>query len=302
MRIVTEFPHAVREIEHVWIPLRRRLPARRAAVAARRAPRQRPVPAILEYIPYRKRDGTRERDEPMHRYFAGHGYAAVRVDLRGTGDSEGAAARRVPRRRSSDDALEVIALDRGASPGATGAVGMMGKSWGGFNALQVAARRPPELGAVITVCATDDRYADDAHYMGGCLLNENLIWGSVLFTLARAAARPGARRRGLARALARAARERAALPRALAAAPAARRLLAARLGVRGLSRAIQLPGLRRRRLGRRLHERGAAAARRPRRPRARGWSGRGRTSTRTTACPGRRSAFCRRRCAGGTTG
>ena len=57
---------------------------------------------------------------------------------------------------------------------------MMGKSWGGFNSLQVAALRPAALRAIITVCSTDDRYADDAHYMGGCLLNENLVWGSVL--------------------------------------------------------------------------------------------------------------------------
>jgi predicted acyl esterase len=59
---------------------------------------------------------------------------------------------------------------------------MMGISWGGFNALQVAALQPPALKAVITLCSTDDRYADDAHYMGGCLLNENLQWGSVLLT------------------------------------------------------------------------------------------------------------------------
>jgi putative CocE/NonD family hydrolase len=59
---------------------------------------------------------------------------------------------------------------------------MMGKSWGGFNSLQVAAHRPPQLKAIITVCSTDDRYADDVHYMGGCLLNENLTWGSVLMS------------------------------------------------------------------------------------------------------------------------
>ena len=55
-------------------------------------------------------------------------------------------------------------------------------SWSGFNALQVAPRQPPELKAIITLCSTDDRYADDAHYMGGCLLNENLPWCSVLLT------------------------------------------------------------------------------------------------------------------------
>ncbi len=57
---------------------------------------------------------------------------------------------------------------------------MMGKSWGGFNALQVAALRPPALTAIITVCSTDDRYADDIHYMGGCLLNDNLWWGTIM--------------------------------------------------------------------------------------------------------------------------
>jgi putative CocE/NonD family hydrolase len=58
---------------------------------------------------------------------------------------------------------------------------MFGTSWGGFNSLQVAAHAPAALKAIITVCAADDRYADDAHYMGGCLLNENLIWGTAFF-------------------------------------------------------------------------------------------------------------------------
>ena len=66
---------------------------------------------------------------------------------------------------------------------------MMGKSWGGFNALQIAALRPPALKAVITVCSTDDRYADDAHYMGGCLLNDNFGWGAAFFSH-RARCRP----------------------------------------------------------------------------------------------------------------
>ena len=141
----------------------------------------RPVPAVLEYIPYRKRDFTRGRDEPMHAYFAGHGYAAVRLDLRGSGDSDGVLQDEYLE-QEQDDAVEAIRWIA-AQPWCSGAVGMMGKSWGGFNALQVAARRPPELKAVITVCSTDDRYADDAHYMGGCHLSENLEWGSVFFAL-----------------------------------------------------------------------------------------------------------------------
>ena len=181
MRTVDTFPHTVRSIENVWIPLSDgvRLAARIWLPADADT---NPVPAILEYIPYRKRDFTRRRDEPMHRYFAGHGYAAVRVDLRDTGDSDGVLGDEYTQ-QEHDDALEVIAwLAR--QPWCTGAVGVMGISWGGFNALQIAACRPPALRAVLSLCSTDDRYADDAHYMGGCLLNENLLWGSVLMNFA----------------------------------------------------------------------------------------------------------------------
>ena len=45
---------------------------------------------------------------------------------------------------------------------------MMGISWGGFNSLQVAARRPPALAAIITACSTDDRYDNDVHYSAAC--------------------------------------------------------------------------------------------------------------------------------------
>ena len=177
--MVESFPRPVEEIENRWIPLSDgcRLAAR---IWLPEDARRVPVPAILEYLPYRKRDFTRARDEPMHRYFAGHGYAAVRVDLRGSGDSDGLLADEYTERELAD-AEEVIAWIA-AQPWCSGKLGMMGISWGGFNSLQVAARRPPALAAVITLCSTDDRYADDAHYMGGCLLNENLTWGSELLT------------------------------------------------------------------------------------------------------------------------
>lgn len=164
-------------VEHLWIPLADgiRLAGRlwRPADALLH-----PVPAILEYIPYRKRDGTRARDEPMHGFFAAHGYAAVRVDLRGSGESDGFLDDEYLH-QELDDAVEVIRWIA-AQSWCSGAVGMMGKSWGGFNALQVAALRPPALKAIITVCSTDDRFADDIHYMGGCLLNDNLWWGSIM--------------------------------------------------------------------------------------------------------------------------
>ncbi len=181
MKILESFPRKVREIENCWIPLSdgSRLASR---IWLPEDAMQSRVPAILEYLPYRKRDFTRGRDEPMHHYFAGQGYAAIRVDIRGSGDSDGLLLDEYLT-QELDDAVEVIRWIA-SQPWCTGMVGMMGKSWGGFNALQVAARRPPALKAIITVCSTDDRYADDAHYMGGCLLNENLIWGSVLMAFA----------------------------------------------------------------------------------------------------------------------
>jgi putative CocE/NonD family hydrolase len=138
-----------------------------------------PVPAILEYIPYRKDDATAARDAAMHPYFAAHGYGAVRVDLRGSGDSEGVLTDEyLP--LEQEDGLEVLAW-LAAQPWCTGKVGMIGKSWGGFNALQIAAHGPPELKAVISVASTDDRYAEDVHYMGGCLLAWDILsWASTM--------------------------------------------------------------------------------------------------------------------------
>jgi putative CocE/NonD family hydrolase len=180
VKVVHSFPRRVRVIEHAWIPLQDgcRLAAR---IWLPEDAERDPVPALVEYIPYGKRAGTRERDEPMHGYFAGHGYAALRIDLRGSGESDGLLLDEyLP--QEQDDGVEALAWVA-AQPWCSGAVGLIGKSWGGFNALQIAARRPPALRAIVTVCSTDDRYADDAHYMGGCLLLENLFWGSAFFTL-----------------------------------------------------------------------------------------------------------------------
>ncbi|MDH3377501.1 MAG: CocE/NonD family hydrolase [Gammaproteobacteria bacterium] len=175
LRIVTSFPHTVAEYENEWIEL-----ADGCRLAARmwRPTDTTPVPAILEYLPYRKRDGTAPRDELTHPYFAGHGYACVRVDMRGNGESEGLMHDEYAR-QEQEDALEIIAW-LAEQPWCNGNVGMIGISWGGFNGLQVAARKPPALKAVITLCSTDDRYADDVHYKGGALLMENLGWASTM--------------------------------------------------------------------------------------------------------------------------
>jgi uncharacterized protein len=179
MTVVDTFPRAVRHIENTWINLSDgcRLAARIWLPEDADAD---PVPAILEYLPYRKRDGTTVRDALTHPYFAGHGYAAVRVDMRGNGDSEG-LMRDEYLEQEQDDALEVIEWLR-AQAWCTGKVGMIGISWGGFNGLQVAYRRPEGLEAVVTICSTVDRYADDIHYKGGCLLNENLGWSATMFS------------------------------------------------------------------------------------------------------------------------
>jgi putative CocE/NonD family hydrolase len=177
----TQFPRRVRRIDHTWIPL-----ADGTRLAARiwlpDDAESEPVPALLELLPYRKGDAMARRDSRHHPYFAGHGYAAVRVDLRGSGDSDGILDDEYTR-QEEDDALEVIAW-LAAQPWCTGRVGMFGISWGGFNSLQVAARRPPALGAVISMCASDDRYADDVHYVGGCVLALDMLpWAATMLTL-----------------------------------------------------------------------------------------------------------------------
>lgn len=137
-----------------------------------------PVPCILEYIPYRRRDRTRMRDESMHPHFANAGYAAIRVDIRGYGDSEGLAEDEYSHQEMQDghDVIGWIA----AQDWCDGNVGMFGKSWGAYNAFQVAATRPPALKAIIPVMGTDDRWREDIHFYGGCLANDNFWWGSIM--------------------------------------------------------------------------------------------------------------------------
>jgi uncharacterized protein len=185
MTVRTDFPFDVIEDPDIGITLSdgTRLSARiwRAVGAG-------PMPAVLEYIPYRKRDGTLPRDELMHAYVAGHGYACVRVDMRGNGDSQGLMADEYTALELSD-ACEVIAwLAR--QDWCIGTVGMMGKSWGGFNGLQTAFLQPPALKAVVTVCSTTDRFADDIHFKGGCLLGENFGWGAVMLSYSSRPADP----------------------------------------------------------------------------------------------------------------
>jgi uncharacterized protein len=137
------------------------------------------LPVVLEAIPYRKDDNSLVDDEARHGYVAGHGYVCIRMDLRGSGSSTGALEDEYSPEEQSDIAEIVDWASR--QPFSNGRVGMTGISWSGFNSLQVAAKRPPALRAIISVCSTDDRYDNDVHYMGGSLLAfyQNL-WGTAM--------------------------------------------------------------------------------------------------------------------------
>ena len=174
-------------IENTWVPLKdgTRLAAKIWLPAG--ADRK-PVPAVFEYIPYRKRDGTTPRDMTNYPAFAAAGYAGVRVDIKGSGESDGLFDDEYSPRELAEacEVLDWIATQ----PWSTGAVGMMGISWGGFNALQVAALRPKPLQAVISLASTVDRYNDDIHFKNGCLLSANLSWSGNMLAYASRPADP----------------------------------------------------------------------------------------------------------------
>ncbi|MEV6394286.1 CocE/NonD family hydrolase [Streptomyces sp. NPDC051907] len=178
-RIRTSFPYETSH-EDVRIPLRdgTRLYARIWRPLA-----DEPVPALLEYLPDRLTDWTAPRDGQRHPWYAGHGYASVRVDVRGHGNSEGLPGDEYDATELADG-VEVIEW-LAAQPWCTGRVGMFGISWGGSNALQIAALAPEPLKAVVTVCSTDDRYDDDGRYLGGAVLAAGThAWAASLLAFA----------------------------------------------------------------------------------------------------------------------
>ena len=177
-RVRDDLPHAVRVVETEWVTLSdgTRLAARLwLPESAER------VPAILEYLPYRLSDGTQAGDHQQMTWFAGHGYGCARVDIRGTGNSDGIIEDEYSEQEQLDG-LEVIGW-LAAQPWCDGQVGMVGTSWSGFNGLQLAARTPPALGAVISIYASDDRYADDVHYRGGLVIPMDMAqWANCMLS------------------------------------------------------------------------------------------------------------------------
>jgi putative CocE/NonD family hydrolase len=163
-----------RVIENTWIPM-----PDGARLAARlwipEGAEKSPVPVVLEYIPYRMRDAYRGRDDQWGAQLAQYGIAYARVDVRGSGDSDGVIVDEYAPPELNDGVSVIAWLAR--QPWSNGSVGMRGLSWGGINTLQIAAMAPPELKAIMPMGCCDIRYTDDAHYVGGALGLTNFQWG-----------------------------------------------------------------------------------------------------------------------------
>ena len=154
---------------HVWIPMADGV---RLAASLHLPDTADPCPVLLEALPYRKGDVT-AGDREYQRLTGEHGDAVAGVDLRGTDSSEGVAADEYPPQEQAD--LRQVIDRLAAQPWSTGAVGTYGTSYSGFNSLQVAAERPPALKAIVAIYASDDRYTDDVHYVGGALRLLDLV-------------------------------------------------------------------------------------------------------------------------------
>ncbi len=153
-------------MEQAWIPMKDGVRLAATLYMPDRAKPSEKFPALLEYLPYRKDDGTAAGDYPKHAYFARRGYVSVRVDIRGFGASEGAPPEREYSEQEQLDGEQVIAW-LAHQPWSNGNVGMFGISWGGFTALQMAMRHAPGLKAILATCATAELFHDDVHYIDG---------------------------------------------------------------------------------------------------------------------------------------
>lgn len=136
-------------------------------------PDELPAPVVVDALPYRMDDLTASYVGEYERLCEEGGFAVCRIDLRGTGSSEGIALDEYHPQEQAD-LCEAIAWLAGQE-WCTGRIGMYGTSWGGFNSIQVAMERPPALHAIAPIFASDDRYTDDVHYMGGVLRALDLV-------------------------------------------------------------------------------------------------------------------------------
>ena len=155
-------------MERVWIPMKDGVRLAATLYMPDGAKAGTKFPALLDYLPYRKDDSTAAGDYPKNAYFARRGYVGARVDIRGFGASEGRPTDREYSEQEQIDGEQVIHW-LATQPWCNGKVGMYGISWGGFNALQMAMRNPPELKAILAVDATEELFHDDIHYIDGLM-------------------------------------------------------------------------------------------------------------------------------------
>jgi predicted acyl esterase len=155
-------------MENVWIPMKDGVRLAATLYMPDGAKPGEKFPALLDYLPYRKDDSTAAGDYPKNAYFARRGYVAARVDIRGFGSSEGRPTDREYSEQEQIDGEQAIHW-LATQPWSNGKVGMYGISWGGFNALQMAMRNPPELKAIIATDATEELFHDDIHYIDGLM-------------------------------------------------------------------------------------------------------------------------------------
>ncbi|MGP2492170.1 CocE/NonD family hydrolase [Mesorhizobium sp. PUT5] len=125
-------------------------------------------PVIMEMLPYRKDDFFTLGDYEYGSYFARRGYVVARVDVRGTGGSEGGIPESEYSEAEISDAQELIA-QLSKKSWSNGNVGMYGLSWSAFNSLMTAHRKPPALKAIIAAHGSTDLFYNDVHYIDGAL-------------------------------------------------------------------------------------------------------------------------------------
>ncbi|MDR3512037.1 MAG: CocE/NonD family hydrolase [Caulobacteraceae bacterium] len=163
----------IKVTENIWIPMADgvRLAARLFLPADAMA---KPAGVVLEYLPYRKRDGYRYRDDIVGPILAKAGIGFIRVDIRGTGESDGTIIDEYMPVEQADALFLIDWIAR--QPWCNGRVGMRGISYGSFTALQAAAKAPAALKAIVSTCGTEQRYVEDVHYRGGCLIQNQFDW------------------------------------------------------------------------------------------------------------------------------
>ncbi len=154
-------------IREIWIPMPDGVRLAASLFAPDDLQDDAQLPVLLEYLPYRK-DESRNGRFGLYSYFVNHGYVVARVDIRGTGTSEGVLIEYEYTNQEQEDG-EVVIDWLSKQPWSNGSVGMFGISWGAFNSIQMAMRNPPALKAIIAHEGTDDLYRDDVHFMDGMM-------------------------------------------------------------------------------------------------------------------------------------